>query len=342
MKFQRDEALRQYNTLALQARADALVSVASDAELLNALAWARARSMHVVPLGEGSNIVLAGDIRALVVRQQTRGIQIIADDPSGIRLHVAAGENWHELVRWTVYKGFFGLENLALIPGTVGAAPIQNIGAYGVELKSVLRQVFARQIADDIPVAVDNASCSFGYRDSVFKHKLQDQLVITGIEIQLSKEPHVNISYPALAGFFTERPHLKPTPETVFEAVVRIRKSKLPDPSVEPNAGSFFKNPCIGREQAVQLVEKYPALPCYPQVDDTVKVSAAWLIDYCGWKGFRQDNLGVHREHALVLVNYGCDSGKQLLALAGEIAASVFNSFGIRLETEPRLYGADT
>jgi UDP-N-acetylmuramate dehydrogenase len=340
MDIQRGEALRRYNTLALQARAEAFVSVRNDAELLVALAWARAQELPVIPLGEGSNVVFAGDIHALLIRQETQGIEILDAADESVRLRVSAGENWHQLVRWTIENGLFGLQNLALIPGTAGAAPIQNIGAYGVELKSTLLQVHARQIVDDQPVTFSNKDCEFGYRDSVFKRRLKDQLVITAIDLQLSRHPDVNIAYPALASYFQEHAEIAPSPHTVFEAVVSIRKSKLPDPSSTPNAGSFFKNPVLQHSVYITLLEHFPELPGFVQSDDSVKVPAAWLIDYCGWKGCRRDNLGVHEQHALVLVNYGSDSGRQLLTLADEITASVERIFGVRLEIEPRVYGA--
>lgn len=339
MKFHRGEELRPYNTLGLQARAEALVSVASDAELLLALAWAREHRLPVVPLGQGSNIVLAGNLDALVVRQETRGIQVLESAGSNVTLRVAAGESWHELVQWSLQQGYYGLENMALIPGKVGAAPIQNIGAYGVELQSILRQVYARRIEDDEQVTLDTVACKFGYRDSIFKHELKDQLVITAVELQLSRRPSVQITYPDLAGFFAAHPLVEPTPQAVFDAVVSIRRRKLPDPSSEPNAGSFFKNPLVASGIAEKLVEKHPSIPCYPQSDGRVKVSAAWMIDHCGWKGYRRDDLGVHGHHALVLVNYGNNSGEQLLSLAKDIAGTVYDNFGVHLEIEPRLYG---
>jgi UDP-N-acetylmuramate dehydrogenase len=339
MRFRLGESLRAHNTLRLQARAPAFVTVYSDAELLSALAWARSREMAVIPLGEGSNVVFAGDVNALVVRQATRGIRVLERGSGKVKLQIAAGENWHELVRWTLQSGYFGLENLALIPGTVGAAPMQNIGAYGVELQSMLTQVHAWQIADDAPVSLDNESCQFAYRDSIFKHALKARLVISSIELELSLSPCVTTTYPALATFFAEHPLLESTPQTVFDTVVSIRRSKLPDPSREPNAGSFFKNPVIKAEVASQLLVQYPELPSYVQRDGCVKLSAAWLIDYCGWKGVRRENTGVHPQHALVLINYGGDNGRHLLALAADIAASVYQQFGVHLEIEPIVYG---
>lgn len=339
MKLHYDEPMRGYNTLALKARANALACVTDDAELLQALAWARANGFCVVPLGQGSNVVFAGDLHALVVRQAARGVEVLEMSSSHAVLRVAAGENWHELVQWTLHEGYYGLENLALIPGTVGASPIQNIGAYGVELQAVLLQVHAIQIVDDKKITLDNAACEFSYRDSIFKRNLKDQLVITAIDIKLSRRPSVDIRYPALADFFAARPQIEPTPQTVFDAVVAVRSSKLPDPSVEPNAGSFFKNPLIRPEALQRLLKTYPRLPCFTQIDGTIKISAAWMIEHCGWKGMRRHDLGVHPKHALVLVNYGSGSGEDLLALSDEITASVYNTFGVQLAIEPRVYG---
>jgi len=333
-----DAELHDFNTLALCARAAALVEVSADAELVAALSWARTRDLPVVPLGEGSNVVLADDLDALVVRQVSRGVEMLEETADAVSLRIAAGENWHGLVRWSLGQGYYGLENLALIPGTVGAAPIQNIGAYGVELQSVFLRLHAREIADGGEVTLDRGACAFGYRDSVFKGELQDQLVITSIDLQLSKHPQVNISYPTLADYIEEH-GIKATPQAVFDAVVAIRSSRLPDPAREPNAGSFFKNPVLTPQAMRELAERAEGVSCYPQPDGTLKVPAAWFIERCGWKGFRGNGVGVHREHALVLVNQGSDDGATLLALAREIAASVRERFGLALEIEPRVYG---
>ena len=339
MIIQTDKALRQFNTLGLQSQARAFASISCETDLLAALDWARSRDIPVLPMGQGSNVVLAAHIPALVIRQQTAGIDILHSGTHDVTLRVAAGENWHELVQWSLQQGFYGLQNLALIPGTVGAAPIQNIGAYGVELESVLKRVHAVRIADGQRLELERDACRFAYRDSVFKQELKDQVVITAVEVTLAREPHVDISYPALARYFTDNKHLAPTPESVYHAVVNIRRQRLPDPAVEPNAGSFFKNPLVNSEQARVLAERFPQLPQYPQGNGEVKLSAAWMIEHCGWKGYRRDGLGVHPQHALVMVNYSNNSASALLALAGEIEASVHATFAVRLEIEPRLYG---
>ena len=331
-------SLKSCNTLGLQASAAAYLSVSDERELEDALSWAAQHDLPVVPLGEGSNIVLVSDLNALVVRQDSRGITILRKDGDSVQLRVAAGERWHQLVSWTLNQGYYGLENLALIPGTAGAAPIQNIGAYGVELQSFLLRVHARRIHDGEPVVLGHADCQFAYRDSVFKRALSNQLVITAIDLELGLAPEVNTSYPALQAHLAGHDGT-PTPIDVFNAVVSILQARLPDPVREPNAGSFFKNPQVQAQQAGELLERFPDLPEYPQPDGRVKLPAAWLIERCGWKGRQKNGLGVHPHHALVLVNYGSDSGSELIALADEITTSVQRTFGVDLEIEPRVYG---
>lgn len=339
MHVLRAESLQSYNTLALDACASALVHVETERSLLDALGWATAEGLPIVPLGEGSNVVLAGNIEALVLRIETRGIEVLEDNADQVLIRVAAGEPWHALVEWSIRQGLYGLENLALIPGTAGAAPIQNIGAYGVELATFVRRVHCVQIPGGKEHILEGAACQFGYRDSIFKNSLRDQLIITAVDLQLSRVPRVQADYPVLARALEERGINNATPEQVFDAVVGIRSSKLPDPAHIPNAGSFFKNPVVSNERAGELARQFSGLPQYPQADGKTKLPAAWLIDHCGWKGYRRDGLGIHPEHALVLVNYGNDSGEALLELAAEVATSVLDSFDLRLEVEPRIYG---
>jgi UDP-N-acetylmuramate dehydrogenase len=334
-----DTQLRPLNSLALTASASALAEVQDLVELDRALLWARERGFAVTVLGEGSNVVLAGDVEGLVLAQRSRGIEILAEDGDEVTLRVAAGENWHALVQWALGRGFNGLENLALIPGTVGAAPIQNIGAYGVELEPFVRTVHAVQIEDSQAVLLSAAQCQFGYRDSVFKHAMRDQLVITAVDLQLKRGSPLQLSYPALAAALAHREAESLTHRDVFDAVVAIRQSRLPDPSVEPNVGSFFKNPVLRAEHTSELMSRFPELPVYRQANGLSKIPAAWLIDYCGWKGHRENGVAVHPQHALVLVNCGADDGQAVLALAKKIADSVYATFSVTLEIEPRVYG---
>jgi UDP-N-acetylmuramate dehydrogenase len=339
MRILRAEQLQPFNTLALQAQATALLRVEHIEQLPQAFSWAAEHELPVIPLGEGSNVVIAGDLNALLLRLETRGIQVLQDNDGEVVLRVAAGENWHALVQWSLQCGFYGLENLALIPGTVGAAPIQNIGAYGVELAPYVGAVHGLVIGDGEPFTLSGPECEFGYRDSVFKHRLRDQRVITAVDLHLSRTPCIKVDYPALGQWLANRPRAGLTPVDVFDAVVSIRRSKLPDPALLPNAGSFFKNPVIRQAQAMELVGQFPGLPHHAQPGGLIKLAAAWMIQYCGWKGYRDNGLGVHPEHALVLVNYGSDSGERLLAMAAAVAHTVRDTFGIELEIEPRVYG---
>ncbi|MCP4842586.1 MAG: UDP-N-acetylmuramate dehydrogenase [Halieaceae bacterium] len=336
---QRNVSLRSFNTLGLESRAAAFVTVQSDSGLLQALRWAEQQKLPVVPMGEGSNVVLAGDLEALVLHQQTKGREVLARDGDSVLLRVAAGEGWHDLVGWCLATGYHGLENLALIPGTVGAAPVQNIGAYGVELASMIRCVHARSVVDGSLMRLDHGECEFGYRDSVFKHRLKDDVIITAVEFELTASARMNIEYPSLKQYLHDQCRQKPTHRDVYEAVVSIRRARLPDPQLEPNAGSFFKNPVLSERSFEALKRLAPGVPVFPQASGEMKIPAGWLIDRCGWKGRRQKNQGVHSEHALVLVNYGNSSGADLLAFAAEISDSVERTYGVALEIEPRRYG---
>lgn len=337
MNILRNARLDQHNTLALSAAASAMVCAADEPAIVAALQWARSVGLPVIPLGQGSNIVLAGDVEALVLQIQTRGIEEISRTDQAVTLKVAAGEPWHDFVQWTLQHHLYGLENLALIPGTVGAAPIQNIGAYGVELCEFVQRVHALEIDGANPVSFTRAQCQFAYRDSVFKQALNNKVVITAVELVLPLEAAVNTRYPALAAALGESSQ-SATPQQVFDAVVALRRNKLPDPLHEPNAGSFFKNPVIS-QAAYEAVARIAPIPAYPQPDGAVKVPAAALIEHCGWKGRRRGDQGVHPQHALVLVNYGNGSGRQLLALAQDIQADVLAVFAIALEIEPRVMG---
>ncbi len=333
------ESLRDRNTLALPATAEALAVVHGEEDLREAFAWAAARQLPVLPLGSGSNVVLSGNLKALVVCLATTGREILRQGDESIVLGVAAGEAWHPLVEWCLEQGYFGLENLALIPGTVGAAPIQNIGAYGVELQSFVERVHALRIDTGEPLVLSGQDCEFAYRDSVFKHRLRDALIITRVDLRLSRQPDVRADYPTLARALDQSGIGAPTPRDVFDAVVDIRSSRLPDPAREPNAGSFFKNPRLPIAAAQELAGRFPGLPLYPHGSGEAKLPAGWLIEHCGWKGYRDGAVGVHPQHALVIVNYGGGDGKAVLALAERIADSVSERFAVALEIEPRVYG---
>lgn len=335
-----ESAPQPRNTLRLKATPSALRSVTSVDELKQALLWAHRRNLQVLPLGEGSNIVLLPRIDALVLQIQLTGRELLQQNGEQVLLRIAAGENWHRLVAWTLAQGYCGLENLALIPGTVGAAPVQNIGAYGRELSSYVVAVHALHCADASPLRLSRADCRFGYRDSVFKQELRDQLVITHVDLRLPLRAVPEAGYPGLREALEQREQADSlTPQAVFDAVVALRQAKLPDPEREPNVGSFFKNPVVPRAQAEALQMDYPGLPLFPAGADDRKLAAAWLIERAGWKGQRRGPVGVHPGHALVLVNYGADDGGELLRLAADIQVSVQAQFGVTLELEPRVYG---
>lgn len=330
--------LQKYNTLAVPAIANWYVNLASDEALIQALVQARALNQPIMVLGGGSNIVLRENFPGVVMHLCSKGKRVLEETHDFVVLEVEAGESWSELVEYTLGQGFYGLENLSLIPGTVGAAPIQNIGAYGVELKDVFTELKAINIASGLPVTFTADSCQFGYRDSVFKQKLKDQYIITRVCFKLTKNPQVNLTYPALQQYFKDADVTTLSPLQVSEAVISIRQSKLPDPKVIPNAGSFFKNPIVSLASCQQLRTSFPAMVAYPIDEHWVKLAAGWLIDNAGWRGREFAGARMHSEQALVLTNPNKLAGDHLLALAQEVVQSVQQKFGVTLEMEPRIY----
>lgn len=333
-----DVDLQPLNTLAIAARAAHFARVENVEELREALAYAREKKLPILPLGGGSNIVLTGDFPGLVILIELRGLSL-AKNALGTSVSAAAGENWHQLVMQTVEQGLGGLENLALIPGKIGAAPIQNIGAYGVELRDTFTELQALHIPTGELHVFSNADCQFGYRDSVFKGSARDQYIITRVSLQLPTDWRARLDYPALREYFTERGQgtagLRPA--EVARAVIDIRNSKLPSPDDIPNAGSFFKNPLVDAALYRSLKEAHPDLVAFA-AGDQWKLAAGWLIDRAGWRGARRHAVGVHDRQALVLVNPGRGSGAEVTGLAAEIAADIRSKFGVDLEPEPRYY----
>lgn len=327
--------LQPYNSLSLHARARYFCEPSCLEELQQALAFARDNELTVLPLGEGSNMVLTRDVPGMVVRLVDHSLHIEKEDASSVLIRVGAGMGWHQLVEKTLQQGWHGLENLALIPGTVGAAPVQNIGAYGVEVARFVQSVSAIMIDSGESIQLDNSACEFAYRNSVFKQALREKTVITSVVFCLSKVPAVHTGYAALRDQLLAMGVENATPRQVFDAVCDVRRTRLPDPHVLPNAGSFFKNPQIPAEQFAALQQQYPAVVSYPGENGSVKLAAAWLIDQCGWKGRCQGDACVHDKQALVLVNRGEASGEAMLALADAIAADVGQKFGVVLEYEP-------
>lgn len=331
--------LRARNTFGVEARADMLVEVRDTAALPGLFGNAMLRDGPVLVLGGGSNLLFAGDPPGVVLTLGGQDIRILEDDGEAALVRADAGVEWHAFVLWTLGHGLAGLENLALIPGTVGAAPIQNIGAYGVEVRERIQVVEAFDRTSRTLTRLPAAECAFGYRDSRFKQE-PERWIVTAVEFLLGRTPEPRLGYAGIADELARVGIQSPTASQVAEAVCRVRRSKLPDPAVLGNAGSFFKNPIVPRALAETLVAEHPALPVFPGTDgDSRKLSAAWLIDACGWKGYREGDAGVSERHALVLVNHGGASGAALLDLARRIAASVKQRFGVSLEPEPRIIG---
>ena len=332
------------NTFGVKATAPMLVEVQDAAALPELFGYAMLRDGPVLVLGSGSNLLFAEDPPGPVLSLTAQRIGIVADDGSTAIVRADAGVGWHDFVLWTLGHGLCGMENLALIPGTVGAAPIQNIGAYGVEVRDCIHAVEAFDRRSGAYVRLDRDACVFAYRDSLFKRD-PDHYVVTAVEFALSRTPKLVLDYAGLGdelqamGLGSTSPDLRAS--QVAEAVIRIRRRKLPDPAVLGNAGSFFKNPIVPIDVATALLDLHPGAPSFRgSSDDTRKLSAAWLIDQCGWKGHRDGDAGVSGSHALVLVNHGLASGAELLALARRIAVSVQVRFGVAIEPEPRIIGA--
>lgn len=329
MTIQTHFPLKTYNTFGIDVLADSFAEVHSVKELQQALAMAETPLI----LGSGSNILFTKDYAGMVIRIAIKGIQMLQENEHSVYLEVGAGENWHALVMYCVERNLGGVENLSLIPGTVGAAPVQNIGAYGVELKDVLMSVTGLDLHSHTMRTLTNEECTFGYRSSIFKRELRNRFVITSVILRLQKHPVLHLTYPALAQEL--KAHTSPlTIRDVSNAVCRVRRSKLPDPAELGNAGSFFKNPTIPQEQFLRLREQFPTMPSFPAASGTVKIPAGWLIEQCKWKGKRLGATGTYPLQALVIVNYGSATGSDILALAQEIQASVRERFDIVLEPE--------
>jgi UDP-N-acetylmuramate dehydrogenase len=326
-------SLKPYNTFGIDVKAAKFSSARTAEELKRLLA--QKESLPFFVLSGGSNILLTQDLQAHVIHINLQGKEVLEERGDQVIIRVMAGENWHQLVLWTLEKGYGGIENLALIPGKTGTTPIQNIGAYGVELKDVFQGCQAMEISSGEIRYFDRAACQFGYRDSVFKNELKGKYIIISVDLTLSRKNHLlQTGYGDIESELEGVPADSVTPEKVANAVIAIRRRKLPDPAELGNSGSFFKNPVISAAQYSILKEKYSDLPGYAQPDDLIKVPAGWLIEKCGFKGLRRGDAGVHSRQALVLVNYGNASGSEILGLAREIQQKVREDYGIDLVPE--------
>ncbi|MCE2777420.1 MAG: UDP-N-acetylmuramate dehydrogenase [Algoriphagus sp.] len=333
MNIQESISLKPFTTFGIDQKAKYFTRVGTLSELKAALLAAKEQQLPVFILGGGSNILLTRDIDALVIKLEIKGINLVKEEGDQLLVEVGAGEMWHELVLHSIAQDWAGLENLSLIPGTVGASPMQNIGAYGVEIKDVFDSLQAMHRETLEMHSFDAEACQFGYRESVFKQTLKDQYVITSVTFRLSKTPKFHLEYGAIREVLAANGIEQPSIRAISDAVIQIRQSKLPDPKEIGNAGSFFKNPTIANAQFDALKAEYPSIPGYPSAEG-VKVAAGWLIEHAGWKGKRIGDVGVHAKQALVLVNYGAGSGEELKSLSEQIQASVFEKFGINLQPE--------
>lgn len=338
MEIQENISLKRFNTFGIDVIAKQLARFTSVDELQEILAYNQLQTANSRPqtmvLGGGSNLLFTKDVDGLVLKNEIPGIREISEDAHHVYVQAGAGVNWHQFVLHCIGKGWAGVENLSLIPGNVGASPMQNIGAYGVEIKDVFYSLEALHLPDNKIVHFSLNDCAFGYRESVFKRKYRNEFVITHVTFRLNRVPQFNTSYGAIEQELEKMGVKELSIQAVSQAVINIRSSKLPDPAEIGNAGSFFKNPEIPKQQFTTLQAQYPAIVGYNLSNGNVKLAAGWLIEQCGWKGYRKGDAGCHAKQALVLVNYGNATGKELFDLSTAILDSVKQKFGVQLERE--------
>lgn len=347
MLVEKNVPLQFSNTFGINAKALALVRIASEEDVAAVLADPALQTAPKFVLGGGSNIVITGDVKPLVLKVEIKGKKLVGETAKAWIVEAGAGENWHDIVSWTLHNGYPGLENLALIPGTVGGSPVQNIGAYGVELQDRFDSLDAIDLSTGKSFTLNAAQCAFGYRDSVFKHSstgpnglgLAGKALITRVRFALPKAWKAVLGYADIEKKMAQSPSVMPDALQIYEWICEIRKAKLPDPKVIGNAGSFFKNPTVTPEQCADIIQREPKIVHYHLDDGSVKLAAGWLIDACGWKGKTIGNAGVYERQALVLVNRGGTAnpvtGGEVMTLAKAIQTSVYERFGILLEPEP-------
>ncbi len=333
MNISQNFSLKNYNTFGIEAKAKQFVAVHSISELQTLLQEHREEKKFI--LGGGSNMLLTKDIDTLVIHIDLKGKKVLREDDTFVWVESQAGENWHEFVLWTLDNNFGGLENMSLIPGNVGTTPVQNIGAYGTEIKDTMVSCDAIKITTQELQTFTNAECHFGYRESIFKQEAKDQYVITSVVFKLTKRNHnINTSYGDILAELTQKEITNPTIKDVSNAVIAIRQSKLPDPKELGNSGSFFKNPILLKVDFEKIHQKFPEMRYFEVSETEVKVPAGWLIEQAGFKGKRFGDAGIHKNQALVLVNYGNATGQEILAVSKEIQATILKTFGIAIEAE--------
>ncbi len=333
MHIEKNKSLRNYNTFGIDVKAREFISVETIDVLKDVLSKYASEEIYI--LGGGSNILITKDIDKLVVYLNLKGISVISEDESEIVLEVMAGENWHELVLYCIENNYGGIENLSLIPGNTGTAPIQNIGAYGVELQDVFVSCVALEIETDKEKVFHKTDCKFGYRNSIFKSEVKGEYIITSVRLRLTKRAHKkNISYGAISQVLAEKNIENPSIKEISDAVISIRQSKLPNPKVLGNSGSFFKNPVLSAEEFQQFRSNHPKAPFYEVSATQFKIPAGWLIDQAGFKGMRFGDAGIHDQQALVLVNHGNATGEEIWQLALKIQKKIKDDFGIYIEPE--------
>ena len=337
MNKQHNISLKPYNTFGIDVKARDFISIDNEDELRDLIRQVYADEIFII--SGGSNMLLTQDLDKTVILINNAGIDVYQDNENDVLVDVAAGENWHDFVLWAVHHDYGGIENLALIPGCVGTSPIQNIGAYGVELKDTFQQCEAIQIQTGEKRFFTNAECQFGYRDSIFKNELANQYIITRVRFKLTKKPHtIQADYKSLKSYLEGKNISQPEITDIANAVTEIRQSKLPNPQEIGNSGSFFKNPIIAKEQFDRLTKSHPEVPSFDLGNNQIKVPAGWLIEQCGFKGYRNGDAGVHDKQALVLVNHGNAAGQEILDLSKQIRQSVNEKFDIELTPEVNIF----
>ncbi len=333
MRLEENISLKQYTTFGCNETGRYFTNIKKTEEVIEAITWCKEKQLPYLVLGTGSNILFTKPFEGLILKMGIIGINKTNETATEVFLSVGAGENWHHFVSYCVQKGWGGIENLSLIPGTVGASPIQNIGAYGVEVQESIESVTALDTQTNHWVTLSNSECTFGYRNSLFK-KEKNRYLITAVQFILKKQPQLRTEYGSIKEILHEKNIKNPSLADLSNAIVQIRTSKLPDPSQLGNAGSFFKNPSLSKTNFEELKNNFPELIAYPISDDTYKLAAGWLIENCGWKGARKGNVGCYDKQSLVIVNYGQATGKEIYDFSEEIIQSVLTKFNIVLERE--------